>query len=372
MEVVHLNDLNLIRKKKNLDKVIIHAKNFKYSSLISYAIKFALWSLKDDGVLLIKNSNQNYVGRLVPNSYDFKLLIHKTASVLKDFGFQFSINKKEQEIEIVKQHIPFDNDWSLGIMFSGSINDYKMLVESINVYKDLKIKSDSKLEILVCGPASEREKFKDFDIRYIDYDEKNINPMRGKDNSRFLINQKKNHLIKQMLYSNCCVLHSRITLDKECLYNMPDHFDVIVPRIFYKHNNTFIPDNDLVFYKWNNTHEYVISAPNFRDYDRNNYLSHLKNRIPSVEGACLITKKDIFINNMLDGEIAWDEAEDVEWMKRIYQANKIFEISLYSKAFSSTTKMSKAALSMPTPIRFLLRRIYYYLKIIKSSILNHA
>ena len=153
---------------------------------------------------------------------------------------------------------------------------------------------------------------------------------------------------------------------------MPDHFDVIVPRIFYKHNNTFIPDNDLVFYKWNNTHEYVISAPNFRDYDRNNYLSHLKNRIPSVEGACLITKKDIFINNMLDGEIAWDEAEDVEWMKRIYQANKIFEISLYSKAFSSTTKMSKAALSMPTPIRFLLRRIYYYLKIIKSSILNHA
>ncbi len=372
MELRHIKDLYQIRKKENLEQVIIHAKNFKYSGLINYTIKFALWAVKDDGIILIRNSNKHYVGKLEPNSYDFKLLIHKVASIANDCSFHFKIDKKNQEIEIIKEKIPFDNNWSIGVMFSGSPKDYNMIVDSIRTYKDLRLKKEAKIEILICGPASERNKFVSYNIKYIDYDEKNINPLRGKDNSRFLINKKKNHLIKHMQYSNCCVLHSRITLDKDCLYNMPNHFDVIVPRIFYKQKNFIVPDNDLVFYKWNNTHEYIISAPNYRDYDRYRYLSYMKNTIPFVEGACLITKKEIFNGNMLDGEIAWDEAEDVEWMKRLHSANKIFEISLDSKAFSSTTKMSDIALSMPSSLRYILRRIIYFMKIIKGGIFNNA
>jgi len=372
MELRHIKDLYQIRKKEYLEQVIIHAKNFKYSGLINYAIKFALWSVKDNGIVLIKNSNRRYVGQLIPHSYDFKLLIHKVVSIMKNFDMEVNIDKKNQEIEIIKENIPFDNNWSIGVMFSGSPEEFNQVVDSVNVLQNLRLKKEAKLEILVCGPPTERKDFESFNIKYVDYNEKNINPIKGKNNNRFLINKKKNHLIRQMQYSNCCVLHSRIFLDKDCLYNMPNHFDVIVPKIFYKNKDFVVPDNDLVFYKWNNSFEYIISSPTLRDYNRYRYLSYMKNTIPFVEGACLITKKEIFNENMLEEEIAWNEAEDVEWMKRLHSANKIFEISLDSKAFSSTTKMSDIALSMPSSLRYILRRTIYFMKIIKGGIFNDA
>ena len=256
-------------------------------------------------------------------------------------------------------------------MFSGSPEEFNQVVDSINVLQNLKLKKEAKLEILICGPSLERNKFESFSIKYVDYDEKNINPTRGKDDSRFLINKKKNHLIRQMQYSNCCLLHSRIILDKDCLYNMPNHFDIIVPKIFYKNKDFTVPDNDLVFYKWNNSFEYITSAPTFRDYNRDRYLSFMKNTIPFVEGACLIAKREIFNENMLEEKIAWDEAEDVEWMKRLYFSNKIIELSLESKAFSNTTKTSKFFLSMPSSLRYIFRRIIYFMKVIQGNIYRY-
>lgn len=372
MELKYIKDLYQIRKKENLDKVIIYTKNFKYSGLINYAIKFALWSVKDDGIVLIKHSNSRFVGHLTPHSYDFKLLIHKVLSIMKNFDMEVNIDKENQEIEILKENIPFDSNWSIGVMFSGSPKEFNQVVDSVNVLQNLALKKGAKLEILVCGPPIERKKFESFNIKYVDYNEKNINPIKGKNNNRFLINKKKNHLIRQMQYSNCCVLHSRIFLDRDCLYNMPNHFDVIVPKIFYKNKDFDVPDNDLLFYKWNNSFEYIISSPTLRDYNRYRYLSFMKNTIPFVDGACLIAKKKIFNENMLEEEIAWTEAEDVEWTKRLYFSNKIFEISLDSKAFSSTTKMSKLSLSMPSSLRYIFRRIIYYVKIIKDGIFNNA
>ncbi|MBK30597.1 MAG: hypothetical protein CMF53_00080 [Legionellales bacterium] len=360
MELKYIKDLYQIRKKENLDKVIIYTKNFKYSGLINYAIKFALWSVKDNGIVLIKNSNKHYKNKLIPHSYDFKLLIHKVISIMRNFDMEVSIDKKNQEIEIIKENIPFDNNWSIGVMFSGSSEEFNQVVDSINVLQNLTLKKEAKLEVLVCGPSIERKKFENFSIKYVDYNEKN--------NNRFLINKKKNHLIRQMQYSNCCVLHSRIFLDKDCLYNMPNHFDVIVPKIFYKNKDFIVPDNDLIFYQWNKSFEYITSAPTLKDYNRYRYLSFMKNAIPCADGACLIAKKEIFYENMLEEKIAWTEAEDVEWMKRLYLSNNILELSLESKAFSVTTKTSKLFLSMPSYLRYIFRRIFYLMKVAKGSI----
>jgi len=370
MELKYIKDLYQIRKKENLDKVIIYTKNFKYSGLINYAIKFALWSVKDNGIVLIKNSNRRYRGELIPHSYDFKLLIHKVVSIMKNFDMEVNIDKKNQEIKIIKENIPFDNNWSIGVMFSGSSEEFNQVVDSVNVLQNLTLKKEAKLEILVCGPPTERKKFESFNIKYVDYSEKNINPIKGKNNNRFLINKKKNHLIRQMQYSNCCVLHSRIFLDRDCLYNMPNHFDVIVPKIFYKNKNVLIPDNDLVFCKWNSSLEYIVkySTKGFKDYNREKYLSFLKDAIPFVDGACIIAKKEIFHENMLEEKIAWNEAEDVEWAKRIYLSNKITELALHSKAITQTVKTSKFFLSMPLYLRHIFQRIFYFTKVVQGNI----
>ena len=74
---------------------------------------------------------------------------------------------------------------------------------------------------------------------------------------------------------------------------------------------------------------------------------------------------------MLEEKIAWNEAEDVEWMKRLYFSNKIIELSLESKAFSNTTKTSKFFLAMPSSLRYIFRRIIYFMKVIQRNIYRY-
>ena len=74
----------------------------------------------------------------------------------------------------------------------------------------------------------------------------------------------------------------------------------------------------VIFYKWNRTLEYIVSAGTFKDYDRDKYLSYYKDSIPYIDGGCIITKKSILQNVPLNENIAWGEAEDVEWSKRLF------------------------------------------------------
>ena len=71
---------------------------------------------------------------------------------------------------------------------------------------------------------------------------------------------------------------------------------------------------------------------------------------------------------MLEEKIAWNEAEDVEWAKRIYLSNKITELALHSKAITQTAKTSKFFLSMPLYLRYIFQRIFYFTKVIQGNI----
>ena len=125
-----------------------------------------------------------------------------------------------------------------------------------------------------------------------------------------------------------------------------------------------IKDNDLIFYKWNRTLEYIVSASTFKDYDRDKYLSYYKDSIPYIDGGCIITKKSILQNVPLNENIAWGEAEDVEWSKRLFLNGYLIEVSKDSIAFTETTKTSKFFLKLHPKIRYVLRRIIHPIKVI--------
>tara|TARA_Y100000816_G_C26089714_1_gene575670 strand:- start:416 stop:1495 length:1080 start_codon:yes stop_codon:yes gene_type:complete len=354
MEIKNINDLYQLRYKEGLNNITVISKNFLRNGLFPIALKFSFWALSEDGMLSVKCSSRK-TNQLLPNAYDFKLLIHEVYKILKYATCEFSINDKKNEIIISKSKNFNDSNWSFGIIFSGNKNELNQVFDSIEKINNLKLRTGLKYEVLICGPLESKKYFKDTNIKYVNYEN---------DHERFLINKKKMILFNAMKYNNCCILHSRIKLSPDSILNLPENFDVITPRIYYNNESELSKDNDLIFYKWNRTLEYIVSASTFKDYDRDKYLSYYKDSIPYIDGGCIITKKSILQNVPLNENIAWGEAEDVEWSKRLFLNGYLVEVSKDSIAFTETTKTSKFFLKLHPKIRYVLRRIIHPIKVI--------
>ena len=190
-----------------MSNITVISTNFLRNGLFPIALKFSFWALSEDGFLSVKSSSKK-TNQLLPNAYDFKLLIHTVYRILKYTPCEFSINDKKNEIIISKSKNSSESNWSFRIIFSGNINELNQVFDSIEKINNLKLRTGVKYEVLICGPSESKKYFKKSNIKYVDYEN---------DHERFLINKKKMTLFNAMKYNNCCILHSKIKLSPDSI-----------------------------------------------------------------------------------------------------------------------------------------------------------
>jgi hypothetical protein len=337
MKIKSLRDIEKLRTIINLDSITIYTKRLKYKSLFQYALKYAFWSLKDQGKLIIidngpfKVSIKPYkISVYQINQTIFQFLKDSVELVERDF------NKGKIILKIKKKEQKKTANWSCGIIYSGNTKEKQQLVVCLKGLYNQKQFQERNAEVIICGPSNGDYSFtKEFpkNIKIIHFD----NDLK---NGRFLISKKKNYLIRQFKNDNCIVLHTRIVFDKNTLDQIPTSFDFVSPMVYtlgsygkkryldFLNNASYDPTRVLK--------ELIIP----RNYNSKDYLKKIKFGLPFIDGGVMIFKRDILLDCPLNNHLAWFENEDVELASRLHLNGFLLDFAFNVKALSISNKVN--------------------------------
>ena len=367
MEIRNVKDLEQLKSSKDLDKIILFTKYFKYQGLFHYALKYAYWSLKHQGQLIIKDNGPFHIG-IRPykiNIYQVNQIVFqflKDSVELVDRDFDKGIIK----LKIIKSTQSQNIFWSCGIIYSGNLSEQDQLFKCLNgIYNQKQFHTKSS-EVLICGPC-------DADYSFLESFPKNIRVIFFDDhmkNNRFLISEKKNFLISHFKNENCLLLHTRIIFDDNSLNHIPENFDFLAPQIYTI--NTFEKKRYLDFLNNGSYDSTRVVKELFipRNYEPKHYLKYLKYGLPFVDGGIMIFKRDILNRIPLNNHLAWFENEDVDLAARLHLNGYLIDYAYDVKAQSITNKIKsnayKDSIFFKSPFKHLIKLRY----LLKSYISN--
>jgi hypothetical protein len=156
---------------------------------------------------------------------------------------------------------------------------------------------------------------------------------------RFLIGQKKMHVLHALRHERVLVCHTRILLETGCLEAIPDEFDLITPRVWIQGMRRNLPYLDLGFFDNRSSGLYTTKSQPPVYYDRDAWLSMLGRWYPYIDGGLFCVRRSLALEIPMSGSIAWGEGEDAEWGLRLLANGKLLEIALEAGALSQTCKM---------------------------------
>tara|TARA_B100001057_G_C22871531_1_gene959206 strand:- start:9613 stop:10767 length:1155 start_codon:yes stop_codon:yes gene_type:complete len=368
MIVKNLKDIEKLKNLTDLDSVTIYSKKIKYNSLFHYALKYAFWSLKNNGILTIYDNGPFEIA-MKP----YKINIYQINQILFQF-LKDSITlidrdfKKGKIICIINKPNKIKSSfWSCGIIYSGKESEKKQLLKCLDGIYNQSQFNDDESEVIVCAPETSSysflEKYPANNLRVVFFDQDN------KDR-RFLISRKKNFLIKSFKNENCIVLHTRIVFDKNALDNLPCNFEYISPYIYTK--NKFKEVRYLDFLN-NGSYDPTRISKNLiiaRNYPPKEYLKYLKYGLPFIDGGIIISKKSILVDCPLNNNLAWFENEDVELASRIHANGYLIDYAYNVRAFSSSNKVISLADKYPFINHPIFNKLLLYRNKIKSFSIN--
>ncbi len=176
-------------------------------------------------------------------------------------------------------------NWSFAICSDGKTNT-KYFDDIIN---SIKIQNIPNYEIIFCTENKELEINQNHvSVIYIE-------PLK-----QAWITKKKNDMTRIAKFENICYMHDYIALDE----NWYDGFE----KFGYDWNvcsNKVIRLDGERFYDW--CAEGIGNIP----YDNKEHLQHY------VSGAYWCAKTEFMKHNLLNEELVWSEAEDIEWSNRV-------------------------------------------------------
>ena len=76
-------------------------------------------------------------------------------------------------------------------------------------------------------------------------------------------------------------------------------------------------------------------------YEREHWVRYVRNAMPYVDGGLFCINTKFVKNNRLCEALAWGEAEDVDWSRRLIYDGFISELCTKSVAISQTCKISR-------------------------------
>jgi len=161
------------------------------------------------------------------------------------------------------------------------------------------------------------------------------------ENSRFVqfdetikskwITRKKNILAKEAKYNNLCIMHDYMVLSKNWyseFQKFGEDWDVCMNSIINLDGQRF--RDWITWVDWSKEKQII-----FLDYDETNRTEEMY-----VSGSFFCVKKHFFLENPLNEDLIWGEAEDVEWSGRIrhkwnYKINSKSKIHLLKQKLNT-------------------------------------
>jgi len=331
--ISQLSDLSDIRALSDLSQVtiIMNSKIFKNDQVL-YAIKFAIFSLKKNGKLVIDTrSLANSMTLNSPGKLSFQMLSQMLAIAGVNWGSITVIDPEKQYIEYRRERETTENRWSAGVVFSGNRSEVPFLTKCLSgllIQPELRASQD----IIVFGPsAAESMLALPLGVKYIGYESELVC-------GRFLVGKKKNALVRHLSNEKIIICHSRIVLEEGALGAMPSDFDMVTPKVEVKTDAGRLSYLDLGFLP-NHFNTLVVDrypVPIF--YERATWLDYIKNFIPYIDGGVFVIRRELALKIPIHETIAWGEGEDVEWSKRLLNSGNTLELCLGSVAISQTCK----------------------------------
>lgn len=367
MEIRNIKDLQKLKSCKDLDKIILFTKYFKYKGLLQYALKYSYWALKQQGELVIRDNGPFHIA-IRP----YKINIYQVNQIVFQF-LKDSVELVERDfhngiikLKVVGKSTIKNVSWSCGIIYSGNSSEQDQLLKCLSGIFNQKQFYTKESEVLICGPS-------DADYSFLESFPKNLRVIYFDEHlkyNRFLISAKKNFLISHFKNENCLLLHTRIIFDDNSLNHIPENFDFLAPQIYT--TNKFGKKRYLDFLNNGSYDSTRVVKELFipRNYEPKYYLKYVKYGLPFVDGGIMIFKRDILNKVPLNNHLAWFENEDVDLAARLHLNGYLIDYANDVKAQSVTNKIKsnvyKDSIFFKSPFKYLIELRYF----IKSYISN--
>jgi hypothetical protein len=361
-----LENLVDLRLKHDLLKVLVYTKKLKQRGLLPYALRFGLWALSPNGILMVfDNGPDGCVAK--PRTLPFNLVVETVVVFIRNLGVISAVDYKKRSITVVRTAPKSERkNWSAGIIFSGNPSEFPLLARCIEGLL-LQPELAGGGEVVVCGSAqAEHLVTGQWPVKYLGYDEPSA------PGNRFLVGKKKNYLIRHLKNDKCLICHSRIVLMPGALSRMPSEFDVITPAVHFMHGSREVSYLDFGVVDLIGPTMEARRAPIVAHYRKDQYLDLLDGGMPYVDGGIFCCSKRQFMECPLGEDIAWAEGEDVEWCRRMYISGKLIELAPGSKALSQTSKLTNRGMLVASLRQYYVFTILRMLKNASAFASHHA
>lgn len=227
------------------------------------------------------------------------------------------VQGNKHRVKVSVKRVPkSSNTWSICYITDGrNVSQINATAEIIDQYKDI--------EILVSGP---KDRMLNLHKKVCVLDDQGL-PRDA------MISLKKNMLIEQAKNENILLLHDRYLISEDFFSHFEEFgydFDILVPKQIY-----FGTD---------------IEFPGFLAEEDNQLLAvdqHIIRDDFTVNGGCIVIKRDLALATPLNAFLAWQEAEDFDWSLRLIQNGDLPRPIRNAVIFTVGTELSKTAKIKP-------------------------
>lgn len=334
-------DLYRLKGMRGLSRVVIHTQRLVYRNLLMHALKYGVWALEPGGTLLVRDRSPN-VFDLWPRFVSFKLIRQWTYKALAQDAAPVRLDTAAGEIEMVRTRPLTPAGWGAGVVFSGQEAELPRLRACLDsLLRQPELLPENGGEIMVSGPAGAAGCLEGYpQVRYHVHD---LPP-----GPRLMVCQKKNALIRALRGPRVAIMHSRITLAPDTLRHVPEEFEIITPRVLSQgpvgmedYLSLGVHDSGMAGYAPR------LTPSSLRRGTPEQYLDLYDQGYPYVDGGLFMVRKDVHARCPLNDDIAWDEAEDLEWCNRALAAGLLIDLAPGASAVSEVSKLR----SLPLPPR---------------------
>lgn len=337
MIVSNIADLMGLRKMRGLPQVELQMDALLQGNLPIYAVKYALWALRDGGVVHLHAPTTVASVSVVTGRWAFQLLVMMACKAADGWGEVVAHDLPARRLSIARRKpvLP-DGPWSAAVMYSGQDSEAALLaqcVESLQAQPGIRDGG----QILVCGPEAASGKVAT--LPGVEYLPVETPQLAG----RFLIGLKKNRAMQALRHERILVCHTRIALQADCLAQMPAEFDLITPRVWVQGQQAKLPYLDLGYFATDSASLFTRKAATPCHYDRATWLERTGKRYAYIDGGLFCARRSLALEVPLSDSIGWGEAEDSEWALRLIQNGHVVELAPDAHAESLTCKTAQYA-----------------------------
>lgn len=333
MRATSIDDLYRLKEARYLDSVVVESGAIKRAGVLRYALKYALWAVRPGGVIeIIDDGPRNY--DVTPYQMPFSLVAQQAFKLFARDAECLDIDQAGMRLRFRRTKSEGARDWTAGIVFSGNPGEVSAVHACLDaLFLQRELAPGGGGDVIVAGPAAARGVLdKHPHARYLAFE--------NAEGPRAFTAAKKNAIIAASCNSNVAIMHARILLEPGCLTRIGEEFDLITPRVTYREGEIDLPYIDWLTIPTLCGDQIPTKLSSGILYRRERYLDELRRGgMPYIDGGLFMGRRALLLDVPLNDDLAWGEAEDVEWCSRLYTAGCLIDLQPGATARSQTYKL---------------------------------